>query len=167
MGTTDGDQDDLIKTLKNEIVTQTSQIHRNGLVNRRLDNKYYYIYHGDEKGTSEEYVWTLEMAPKNDERLSAGGSITLGIITFWLIPYGIAMWLPFYFRLVETGKSDQVVQLTVALWITTLQVWYKHAKVIWKKFRQSKIGQKLEGMCCKKKKIQPEDIDPATGLPYG
>lgn len=46
-------------------------------------------------------------------------------------------------------------------------MWWKHVKVLWKKFKASKIGAKLTGCCGRSNKIQPEMIDPTTGLPYG
>jgi len=163
--TTDQQQDEILASMRQQITNQDSNIHKNGLINRRLDWGYYKIYHTN---TTEEYVWQLQMAPEPTDRLSAGVAIFLGLVVFWFIPAAVAAWLPFYYAKIEEGyDNSKIFEMTLAMWYAACCVYYKHAQVMWKRFTQTKAGKKLVGMCGKKKKMKPEDIDPTTGLPYG
>jgi len=157
----------IIDSLLEQVKTRGSTIHTQGLINRKLDFGYVYLHWDDQKHPIE-YIWQLGVSPKPSDILSAGGAITLGIICFVLIPYGLMIWLPFYRAKTDEGMDfSTILYVTALIWYRVFMVYFRHAQKAWKKWSESEAGKKCLSICSRKRKIKPEDIDPMTGLPYG
>jgi len=143
---------------------------RDGMINRKLDWGYIYIDWGGDKKPIE-YIWTLGLADKPEERLSGGAAIALGIIIFVLVPTAIYNWMPFYLSERAKGKEiGAIIVLTIKIWIGIMIIFYLHVKRLCIQFGESPMGKRLWKICCpclKKKEMRPEDVDPMTGMPFG
>lgn len=157
----------VVATIKSQIETRGSTVHNQGLSNNVLDFGYMFLdWVGDP--FSKEYIWELAVAPKPTNKLNTAGALALGILCFVLIPYGINMWMPFYYAKKEEGlTTGDIIHLTLVIWLGVLKVYWGKIKKWCKIWSETECGKKTLGLCRKNRKILPEDIDPMTGMPYG